>query len=117
MLLLGTEARRHFSPMMAIITTSGLIRGKERGILYPTRKKLAEAVDALLKAGYPLDGASDHGVSEAIYLRDLDGIGIELYCDRPRSAWKKTPDGMIAMSTGPLDMQSLMEELGHGRIE
>lgn len=86
-------------------------------ILYPTRKKLAEAVDRLLQAGYPLDGASDHGVSEAIYLRDQDGIGIELYSDRPRSAWKKTPDGMIAMTTGPLDMQSLMQELGQGRME
>ncbi|MFM2414633.1 MAG: hypothetical protein RI911_326 [Candidatus Parcubacteria bacterium] len=85
-------------------------------ILYPTRKKLAQAIERLAQEGHTLDGASDHGVSEAVYLRDVDGIGIELYCDRPRHTWKKDADGMIQMTSAPLDMESLMRELKPGSI-
>lgn len=65
----------------------------------------------LLDAGYPLDGASDHGVSEALYLRDPDSIGVELYCDRPRAEWKTSPDGQIVMVTEALDIENLLLEL------
>src|SRR5689334_1962755 len=68
-------------------------------ILYPTRAALADALQRLLDAGYPLEGASDHGVSEALYLHDPDGNGIELYRDRPQEEWPHTPDGRIAMTT------------------
>lgn len=80
-------------------------------ILYPTRKALAVIYDRLLRAGYPLSGASDHGVSEAIYLYDPDQNGLELYCDRPASSWSYHPDGSIVMVTRPLDLQSLLKEL------
>lgn len=80
-------------------------------ILYPTRKDLAQALRWLLEANYPIDGASDHGVSEAIYLRDPDGNGVELYVDRPRERWPRTPDGGLAMVTEPLDIESLLAEL------
>jgi|SRR5438094_2325573 len=79
-------------------------------ILFPTRKALAEVVLRLIEAGYPLSGASDHGVSEAIYLDDPDGNGVELYRDRPREEWPKTPDGELTMSTRRLDMASLLAE-------
>jgi catechol 2,3-dioxygenase len=62
----------------------------------------------LQKAGIPLEGASDHGVSEALYLRDPDGNGVELYCDRPQQEWPRTPDGVLAMYTRPLDLDSLL---------
>jgi catechol 2,3-dioxygenase len=78
-------------------------------ILYPTRAALGDALARLVEAGVPLDGASDHGVSEALYLRDPDQNGIELYCDRPREAWPRTATGELAMTTGPLDLQSLLE--------
>jgi catechol 2,3-dioxygenase len=81
-------------------------------ILYPTRAALADALRRLIEAGVPLDGASDHGVSEALYLRDPDGNGIELYRDRPREEWPRTPDGTLAMHTRPLDVESLLHELG-----
>src|SRR6184192_4414982 len=68
-------------------------------ILYPTRRALADALHRLTTAGVPLDGASDHGVSEALYLRDPDANGIELYWDRPREAWPRTPEGELAMFT------------------
>jgi catechol 2,3-dioxygenase len=77
-------------------------------ILYPTRAALAVALRRVLAAGVPLDGASDHGVSEAIYLRDPDENGIELYWDRPRDQWPRTPEGGVAMSTQPLDLESLL---------
>src|SRR5213080_1705637 len=73
-------------------------------ILYPTRALLADAVRRVLAAGIELDGASDHGVSEAIYLRDPDGNGVELYWDRPREQWPHTPEGELAMVTEPLDL-------------
>jgi len=79
-------------------------------ILYPTRADLADALRRVLAAGIPLEGASDHGVSEAIYLRDPDQNGVELYWDRPREAWPRTRDGSLAMGTHPLDLQALLHE-------
>ncbi len=77
-------------------------------ILYPTRIALADALRRLNRARIPLDGAADHGVSEALYLRDPDGNGVELYRDRPQSQWPRTPDGTLAMMTEPLDLNSLL---------
>ena len=80
-------------------------------VRFPDRSTLAEAVRRVLEAGIPLEGASDHGVSEAIYLRDPDGNGVELYRDRPREDWPMTPDGeQVAMFTRPLDLQALLAE-------
>lgn len=80
-------------------------------ILYPTRKDLAEALQRLIDEDYPISGASDHGVSEAIYLDDPDGNGVELYRDRPREEWEYTEDGSVKMVTRPLDLQDLLKEL------
>jgi catechol 2,3-dioxygenase len=77
-------------------------------ILYPTRADLARALRRLLDHGVRLDGASDHGVSEALYLHDPDGNGIELYWDRPREEWPLAPDGSVAMVTDPLDLRGLL---------
>jgi catechol 2,3-dioxygenase len=79
-------------------------------ILYPTRALLADALRRVLAAGIELDGASDHGVSEAIYLRDPDGNGVELYRDRPKEQWPRAPDGGLAMFTRPLDLEQLLKE-------
>lgn len=79
-------------------------------ILYPTRAALADALRRLIAAGVSLDGASDHGVSQALYLRDPDGNGLELYWDRPQSEWPKNPDGSLAMSTEWLDLEDLLNE-------
>jgi catechol 2,3-dioxygenase len=79
-------------------------------ILYPTRAALADALRRLLHAGVELDGASDHGVSEALYLRDPDQNGVELYWDRPVEMWPRSADGGIAMFTRPLDLESLLKE-------
>jgi catechol 2,3-dioxygenase len=79
-------------------------------ILYPTRAALADGLRRLMAAGIPLEGASDHGVSEALYLRDPDGNGIELYWDRPRDQWPRTAGGGIDMYTRPLDLVSLQSE-------
>jgi len=79
-------------------------------ILYPDRKTLAGAVRRVLDAGVPLEGASDHGVSEAIYLRDPDGNGVELYRDRPEAEWPRASDGSIAMHTRALDVENLLAE-------
>lgn len=76
-------------------------------ILYPTRAALADALRRVVAAGIELEGASDHGVSEAIYLRDPDGNGIELYRDRPHDEWPRGPDGDLAMTTGLLDLDEL----------
>ena len=78
-------------------------------ILYPTRALLADAVRRVLAAGVELDGAADHGVSEAIYLRDPDENGVELYHDRPPAEWPRTPGGELAMFTRPLDLDSLLK--------
>lgn len=80
-------------------------------ILYPTRKDLAMILERLRKANYPLTGASDHGVSEAIYLDDPDGNGVELYWDRPQELWPTQEDGSLLMYTRPLDLESLTNEL------
>jgi len=79
-------------------------------ILYPTRALLADALRRVLAAGIQLDGASDHGVSEALYLRDPDDNGVELYWDRPREQWPRTPDGGIEMYTRRLDLEGLQKE-------
>jgi catechol 2,3-dioxygenase len=79
-------------------------------IRYPTRAALADALRRLGEAGISLDGASDHGVSEALYLRDPDSNGVELYCDRPREQWPRTPDGELTMYTRPLALDSLLHE-------
>jgi catechol 2,3-dioxygenase len=81
-------------------------------ILYPTRAELADALLRLMDAGIALDGASDHGVSEALYLRDPDGNGVELYWDRPRELWPHSADGGLEMFTGPLDLAGLLAEAG-----
>jgi catechol 2,3-dioxygenase len=77
-------------------------------ILYPTRAALADALYRLAQAGIPLQGASDHGVSEALYLSDPDGNGIELYVDRPQDQWPRTPEGELKMVTERLDLQDLL---------
>jgi len=81
-------------------------------ILYPTRAELADALRRLIEAKIPLDGASDHGVSEALYLRDPDENGVELYWDRPKQAWPFTADGKLAMFTRRLDLSNLLAESG-----
>jgi catechol 2,3-dioxygenase len=80
-------------------------------ILYPSRRALAAALKRLVDAKVPLDGASDHGVSQALYLRDPDGNGVELYWDRPEAEWPRTADGELAMVTEPLDLRALLREL------
>jgi len=77
-------------------------------IRYPDRATLADALRRLVDAPWPLDGAADHGVSEALYLRDPDQNGVELYWDRPRNAWPRTGDGALAMVTAPLDVRALL---------
>lgn len=82
-------------------------------IVYPNRAELADALRRLIDAGVKLDGASDHGVSEALYLRDPDGNGVELYWDRPNEQWPRTPDGGLNMVTEPLDLERLLKEGGN----
>lgn len=81
-------------------------------ILYPTRKDLSIIFDRLRKVSYPLTGASDHGVSEALYLDDPDGNGVELYWDRPKEQWPANEDGSLEMFTQALDLNDLMREIG-----
>ena len=128
--VLGFELQQRFGDQAAFVSAGGyhhhigLNTWESRGapppprnttglyhvaIRYPDRKTLADAVRRVLEAGIPLDGASDHGVSEAIYLRDPDGNGVELYHDRPREEWPRDGDG-VAMITGPLDLQALLAE-------
>jgi catechol 2,3-dioxygenase len=80
-------------------------------ILFPRRRDLAQALQWLLESNYPIDGASDHGVSEALYLRDPDHNGVELYRDRPQQEWPRTAEGGLAMVTRPLDVEGLLAEL------
>jgi catechol 2,3-dioxygenase len=87
--------------------TTGLYHS---AILYPTRAALADALRRLIAAGVPLDGASDHGVSEALYLRDPDENGVELYWDRPRDTWPMKPDGSLDMFTKWLNLEDLLKE-------
>ena len=79
-------------------------------VRYPSRAALARALRQVVDAGLRLDGASDHGVSEALYLRDPDENGVELYWDRPRAEWPRRPDGGIAMHNAPLDLAALLDE-------
>jgi catechol 2,3-dioxygenase len=88
--------------------TTGLYH---HAIVYPTRAALADALRRLIAADIGLEGAADHGVSESLYLRDPDGNGVELYCDRPRETWPRTTDGSLAMYTRHLDLRALLAEL------
>jgi catechol 2,3-dioxygenase len=85
--------------------TTGLFH---TAILYPSRAALADALHRLIEAGISLDGASDHGVSEALYLRDPDQNGVELYWDRPKEEWPRNADGSLAMFTRRLDLDDLL---------
>jgi catechol 2,3-dioxygenase len=87
--------------------TTGLFH---TAILYPTRAALADALHRLMQAGIALDGASDHGVSEALYLRDPDQNGVELYRDRPQEEWPRNADGGLAMFTRRLDLDDLLRQ-------
>lgn len=87
--------------------TTGLYH---HAIVYPTRAALADALRRLIAARIPLEGAADHGVSEALYLRDPDDNGVELYWDRPRERWPRTKDGSLAMFTRHLDLNNLLGE-------
>jgi len=87
--------------------TTGLFH---TAILYPTRAALADALHRVTSAGIPLDGASDHGVSQALYLRDPDENGVELYWDRPEAEWPRAADGSLAMFTRRLDIEDLMRQ-------
>jgi len=91
--------------------TTGLYH---HAILYPDRRSLAGALQRVLDAGIPLDGAADHGVSEAIYLRDPDGNGVELYRDRPQAEWPRDANGRVAMYTRRLDLDDLLATLDPG---
>jgi catechol 2,3-dioxygenase len=127
--VLGFELQQRFGPGAAFVSAGGyhhhlgLNTWESRGgsppppgttglyhvaILYPTRAALADALRRLVAASVPLDGASDHGVSEALYLRDPDGNGVELYWDRPADAWPRAADGSVAMYTRPLDLEALL---------
>jgi catechol 2,3-dioxygenase len=79
--------------------------------LYPSRLELAKVLKHLMDAQYPIEGTADHGVSEAVYLRDPDDNGVELYVDRPRDQWKVSNDGLVEMVTEPLDLLSILKEL------
>ena len=82
-------------------------------ILYPSRKDLAEIYQRIIQIGYPISGAADHGVSEAIYLDDPDGNGVELYWDKPKELWPKNPDGTLLMYTRHLDLEDLLSEINN----
>src|SRR5579863_1338997 len=102
---LNTWESRGGSPLAR--GTTGLFH---LAVLYPTRAALADALRRLATAGIALDGASDHGVSEALYLRDPDENGVELYWDRPRDLWPKSSDGSVQMYTHRLDLEGLLKE-------
>jgi len=130
--VLGFELMQRFGPQAAFISAGGyhhnigLNTWESRGgkapapgttglfhmaILYPSRADLADAYQRLMTAGIPLDGASDHGVSEALYLSDPDGNGVELYWDRPAEQWPRTADGSLSMFTRHLDLRDLLGAL------
>jgi catechol 2,3-dioxygenase len=132
--VLGFELMQHFGSQAAFVSAGGyhhhigLNTWESEGgapppqratglyhlaILYPTRAALADAFRRVLAAGIELEGAADHGVSEAIYLRDPDGNGVELYWDKPKKEWPRTADGKLAMFTRPLDIDSLTAEAKH----
>ena len=130
--VLGFDVQQHFGRSAAFLSAGGyhhhlgLNTWESRGgtppppgttglyhfaILYPNRRELARAVKRLLDLGVPIDGAADHGVSEAIYLRDPDHNGVELYVDRDPAEWPHDANGELRMVTEPLDFGSLMAEL------
>ncbi|MGZ8687292.1 MAG: VOC family protein [Gaiellaceae bacterium] len=130
--VLGFELRQRLGPQAAFVSAGGyhhhigLNTWESRGgsppprgttglyhvaIRYPTRRALADALQRLVEAGVPLQGASDHGVSEALYLADPDGNGVELCWDRPRAQWPRTADCELGMVTDPLDLRELLAEL------
>jgi catechol 2,3-dioxygenase len=102
---IGLNTWESFGGSPPSVGTTGLYH---LAILFPTRVELAVALRRVIAAGIPLDGASDHGVSEALYLRDPDGNGVELYWDRPTQQWPRQPDGSLAMYTRPLDLERLL---------
>jgi len=127
--VLGFQLTQRFGPQAAFVSAGGyhhhigLNTWESRGgpppapgttglyhvaILYPTRALLGDALRRLQRAGIELDGAADHGVSEALYLHDPDHNGVELYRDRPPAEWPRSPDGGVAMFTHPLDLESLL---------
>lgn len=127
--VLGFEVTQHFGSQAAFLSAGGyhhhigLNTWESAGgspppsgttglyhvaILYPTRAELADALRRLRTAKIPLEGAADHGVSEAIYVRDPDGNGVELYWDRPQEQWPRGADGGLAMFTHPLDLEALL---------
>lgn len=129
--VLGFELTQRYGPRAAFVSAGGyhhhigLNTWESRGgsppppgttglyhvaVRYPTRSALADALRRLIDAGIPLDGASDHGVSEALYLRDPDQNGVELYWDRPRDEWPRDAHGGIAMTTKALDLERLLRE-------
>ena len=131
--VLGFELQQRFGPEAAFVSAGGYhhhiglntwesLGGSppppgstglyHTAILYPTRAELADALRRVLAAGMSLDGASDHGVSEALYLRDYDDNGVELYWDRPREQWPLSASGELAMFTRRLDVQGLLAEKG-----
>lgn len=105
---IGLNTWHSRSGQPAPVNAAGLYHA---AIVYPERKDLAAIFKRLVEAKYPLTGASDHGVSEAIYLNDPDGNGLELYWDRPRDQWPKTEEGGIDMYTIALDLEDLLSEL------
>lgn len=109
---LNTWYSKSASP--APVRSAGLFH---TAILYDTRKDLAEVVKRLLYANYPLTGASDHGVSEAVYLNDPDNNGVELYWDRPRDEWPFDANGNLQMVTEALDLNDLLSEIEEGKKE
>ena len=130
--VLGFELQQRFGAQAAFVSAGGyhhhigLNSWESRGgsppppgttglyhvaIRYPTRATLGDALRRLVDAGIGLDGASDHGVSDALYLRDPDGNGVELYWDRPQEEWPRPPEGQgVAMFTAPLDLRALLSE-------
>ena len=108
---LNTWYSKHAPP--APVRSAGLFH---TAILYPTRKDLAAILKRLMDANYPLTGASDHGVSEALYLNDPDNNGVELYWDRPKEQWPFDANGQLQMGTEVLDLQDLLSELGTGSV-
>jgi catechol 2,3-dioxygenase len=83
-------------------------------LVYPNRASLANALHRLLQAQIPLEGASDHGVSQSLYVRDPDDNGVELYWDKPKDQWPRTPDGRLAMFSRPLELNALLKEASVG---
>ncbi|MDP3264801.1 MAG: VOC family protein [Tabrizicola sp.] len=129
--ILGFEVTQRYGPQAAFLSAGGyhhhigLNTWESRGatppppghtglyhtaFLFPDRKSLAQVLKRLVEAGWPLDGASDHGVSEALYLTDPDGNGVELYRDRPEAEWPRNADGSLSMTSGRLDVRALLAE-------